>query len=130
MFVMTGLGIPASADLPEERELRSWIEDIKASERGPFKQIRWFCNDGVVLPPRPYGCADHGGGSQHGEWTDRVKRLRAGGYAIANIYADLDVAAFTAADTHTCGLHSHIAWGAQWPPVEHAFFTPARGCLG
>jgi len=96
LFFMAGLVIPVRADLPDDRELRSWIEAMKASDRGPFKQIRWFCKDGVILPPQPYGCADHGGGSQHGEWTDRVKQLRAGGYAVANIYADLDVAGFTA----------------------------------
>jgi len=96
LFFMAGLVIPVRADLPDDRELRSWIEAMKASDRGPFEQIRWFCKDGVILPPQPYGCADHGGGSQHGEWTDRVKQLRAGGYAVANIYADLDVAGFTA----------------------------------
>jgi hypothetical protein len=99
-FLMTGLVMPAMADLPDNRVLRSWIEDMKNSERGPFRSIRWFCKDSAVLPPEPYACADHGGGSQHGEWTDRVKQLRAAGYAVANIYADLDVAVFTADETY------------------------------
>ncbi len=100
MLVMTGLVMPVQAELPDSGTLRLWIEDMKTSARGPFRRIRWFCKDGSVLPPTPYACADHGGGAQHGEWTDRVKQLRAAGYAVANIYADLDVGAFTAEANH------------------------------
>ncbi|MCC7414433.1 MAG: phosphoenolpyruvate synthase [Gammaproteobacteria bacterium] len=71
--------------------LRERIAALKLAERGPFARIRWFCKDGSVLPPTPYGCKDYGGGSQHGEWTEEVKRLRAKGYLIANVYSDLDV---------------------------------------
>lgn len=73
-----------------------WIAAMKNAERGPFKRIRWFCKDGQILPPQPYGCADVGGGSQHGEWSDRTKTLREAGYSIANFYADLDVDEFVA----------------------------------
>ena len=72
-------------------ELRARIEAMKSAPRGPFSRIRWFCKDGTVLPPRPYACKPHGGGSQHGEWTDEVKTLRADGFFIANLLADLDV---------------------------------------
>ena len=75
-------------------EYTSWIESMKQAERGPFKQIRWFCKDGQILPPRPYGCKEFGGGSQHGEWSDRTKTLRDAGYFIANFYADLDIPTF------------------------------------
>jgi hypothetical protein len=68
---------------------------MKTSSRGPFARIRWFCNDGSILPPKAYACRDHDGGVQHGEWTDRVKRLRAGGYYIANILASLDLSLIT-----------------------------------
>lgn len=75
-------------------EYSGWIESMKQAERGPFKQIRWFCKDGQILPPRPYGCKEFGGGSQHGEWSDRTKTLRDAGYFIANFYADLDIPTF------------------------------------
>jgi hypothetical protein len=81
---------PVAADLPSRETLRQWIAEMKTSPRGPFARIRWFCNDGTILPPKPYACRDHDGGVQHGEWTDRVRRLRAGGYYIANILASLD----------------------------------------
>ena len=84
-----------AADLPPQEALRQWIAEMKTSSRGPFARIRWFCNDGSILPPKPYACKDHDGGVQHGEWTDRVKRLRAGGYYIANILASLDPSLIT-----------------------------------
>ena len=84
-----------AAELPPQETLRQWIAEMKTSSRGPFARIRWFCNDGSILPPKPYACKDHDGGVQHGEWTDRVKRLRAGGYYIANILASLDLGPIT-----------------------------------
>lgn len=78
----------------------AWVAEMKTAPRGPFKQIRWFCNDGTVHPPRPYPCAERGGGRQHGEWTDRVKRIRADGYAIANVLADIDPGEFLGLESH------------------------------
>jgi hypothetical protein len=86
--------------LPDPATLRTWIANMKESPRGPFSRIRWFCNDGTVLPPRSYGCRDHGGGSQHGEWTERAKLLRSHGFYIANVYADLDTDAFAGQSGH------------------------------
>jgi hypothetical protein len=90
----------AAAPLPDQAALRAWIEEMKASPKGPFFRIRWFCHDGTVLPPRPYGCKEHGGGRQHGEWNERTKQLRAAGYHIANVLADLDVPAFLKQPDH------------------------------
>jgi hypothetical protein len=90
-----------AADLPAQETLRQWITEMKTSSRGPFARIRWFCNDGSILPPKPYACKDHDGGVQHGEWTDRVKRLRADGYYIANILASLDPSLITNAQGYS-----------------------------
>lgn len=77
------------------------ITAMKGNDRGPFARIRWFCKDGSLLPPEPDACKSHGGGAQHGEWSPDTKALRAAGYAIANVYADLDIAALLAADERT-----------------------------
>jgi hypothetical protein len=82
--------------LPEPEILRQWIAQMKEAPRGPFQRIRWFCKDGAILPPQPYACKDHGGGVQHGEWTDRVKLLRSHGYLIANVLAAIDPTSFRA----------------------------------
>src|SRR5210317_1371685 len=94
LLVLTPLP-QVAADLPSRETLRQWIVAMKTSPKGPFTRIRWFCNDGSILPPKAYACKDHGGGVQHGEWTDHVKRLHAGGYYIANILASLDSSLIT-----------------------------------
>jgi hypothetical protein len=86
----------AAADTETGAKYRQWIMEMKTAERGPFSRLRWFCKDGAVLPPQPYGCAEHEGGHQHGEWSERTRELRASGYQIANILAGIDAAAFTA----------------------------------
>jgi hypothetical protein len=66
---------------------------MKAAERGPFSRIRWFCEDGAVLPPTPSACLPHGGGYQHGEWSPRTTALRAQGFLVANVLARIDAEA-------------------------------------
>lgn len=85
--------------LADAARQRAAIERMKQSPRGPFSRIRWFCNDGTVLPPGPYVCRDHGGGAQHGEWSEETRRLRADGYRIATVYADLDIDQLISSDT-------------------------------
>ncbi len=75
-------------------EYRAWIEEMERSERGPFSRLRWFCTDGTVLAPKAYACKDHGGGYQHGQWSDKTLELRGQGYLIANVLAGLDAGRF------------------------------------
>ncbi|MBW2267552.1 MAG: phosphoenolpyruvate synthase [Deltaproteobacteria bacterium] len=96
-LLLPGLSHAAQPETPAPAELRSWIEELKASPRGPFERIRWFCQDGSVLPPKAYACANHGGGVQHGEWNARTQALRAGGYAVANVFARIDTSPFLGA---------------------------------
>ena len=74
---------------PDVEIFRTWVQEMKTSPRGPFQQIRWFCNDGTVHPPRPYPCGDRGGGVQHGEWNARVNTLRENGFFVGNVLADI-----------------------------------------
>jgi hypothetical protein len=80
---------PVHADATTER-YRGWIEQMKTDPRGPFVSVKWFCSDGTVLPPKAYACQSHGGGHQHGEWSDRTKELRANGYMVATLLAGID----------------------------------------
>jgi hypothetical protein len=79
-------GPPAA--LPDQASLRRWVAEMKAAARGPFKQIRWFCNDGTIHPPGEYACRNRGGGIQHGEVTERVVQLRENGYWVATLFAE------------------------------------------
>ena len=72
------------------------VQAMKTQPRGPFVNVRWFCKDGSLLPPKSYACAQHGGGHQHGQWSKTTKNLRAHDYRIANFLAGLDPKAFVA----------------------------------
>ncbi|MEX2353276.1 MAG: pyruvate phosphate dikinase, partial [Gammaproteobacteria bacterium] len=76
-----------SAQPVTNRDYRDWVQQMKTAERGPFSRLRWFCADGTILPPTPFACREHGGGRQHGEYTDRTQALRDNGYLIANVLA-------------------------------------------
>lgn len=97
MFILVQtFPLPTSADeKPAEiAKYRGWIAEMQAHERGPFSRLRWFCKDGTVMPPDAYACANHGGGYQHGEWSDKTRQLRDNGYLVANVLAGLDAAAW------------------------------------
>ncbi|MFO7560722.1 MAG: hypothetical protein R6X10_17980 [Desulfobacterales bacterium] len=66
----------AQTDLPDEETLRSWVQAMKSSPKGPFKYIRWFCNDGSILPPKAFACKDHGGGIQHSKLNGFSLKVR------------------------------------------------------
>jgi hypothetical protein len=94
VLIVAASAAPA-APLPDPPVLRGWIEEFKQSPKGPFDQIRWFCNDGSVHPARPYPCGgERGGGIQHGDWSERALALREGGYAIGNVLAELEANEF------------------------------------
>jgi len=86
----------AQDDPPDTKTMQRWVQAMKKSPRGPFKHIRWFCNDGTIQLPQEYACKEHGGGVQHGEWTGRVRTMRAHGYHVASIFADIDAQDFIA----------------------------------
>jgi hypothetical protein len=78
-------------------EYRRWIMEMKDAPRGPFSGVKWYCKDGSVFPPKEYACSNHGGGVQHGEWSDRTKELRSKGYRVGTLLAGIDAAKAVAA---------------------------------
>lgn len=88
-LVLAAAPSAAQPPLPPPEELQGWIRGFKASERGPFEVIRWFCHDGRVRPARA-GCGGEGLGVQHGDWNAQARALRANGYAIANVLVALE----------------------------------------
>lgn len=65
---------------------RSIIMQMTKSERGPYSQIRWFCHDGVVLPPNANACKNHGGGQQHAQYSKQRQELSALGWNVGTIF--------------------------------------------
>ena len=92
LLFLSATGVQAkeiAAVAENAQQYQQWIEAMKAAERGPFSRIRWFCNDGRVLPPKAYACGEDGG-RQHGEWSVHTKELRNQGYKVANLLAAVD----------------------------------------
>ena len=112
--------VVTAAELPPTDTLRVWIEEMKQAPRGPFTRIRWFCTDGTVLPPKAGACVPHGGGIQHGEWTEQVVALREGGFLVANVLAEIDPDDFVGPDADLDALRQIllerflISWDDGW----------------
>ena len=87
----------AVAAAQHQDEYRRWIAEMKEAERGPFAAIKWFCKDGRILGPQDYACAAKGEGWQHGEWSERTKRLRSEGYRVATLLAGIEASKAVAA---------------------------------
>lgn len=75
---------PLSAE--QISELRNAIAEMKANPRGPWLRIRWFCNDGSVLPPEPFACRGHGGGHQYAQMRPEIERFADWGFHFGTIY--------------------------------------------
>ncbi len=100
LFVLTEGYASTSTRTEGNDKYRAWIQEMKKAPRGPFTRIRWFCNDGSVLEPKSYACVEHGGGHQHGEWSEKTQALRKDGYRIANFMAEIDAKEFLAQADH------------------------------
>jgi len=68
-------------------EARAIVQRMIGTPRGPYSRLRWFCNDGTILPPEAYACREHGGGLQHAEYSADRERLAALGWSVGTIYA-------------------------------------------
>ena len=66
--------LPADETPADIAKYRGWIAEMEVRDRGPFSRLRWFCQDGTVWPPKPYPCADRGGGHQHVGKPNTVSR--------------------------------------------------------
>jgi len=98
LLAATAVAAPRAAAAAEDADqYRRWIVEMKDSPRGPFAGVKWYCKDGSVFPPREYACAKHGGGVQHGEWSDRTRQMRAQGYKVATLLAGIDAVKAVAA---------------------------------
>lgn len=75
-------------------EARAIVAQMIASPKGPYQRIRWFCNDGAVLPPEPFACREHGGGRQHGEYSSQRWRLAELGWHAGTVFAGMEYSEF------------------------------------
>ncbi|MFK7807004.1 MAG: PEP/pyruvate-binding domain-containing protein [Saprospiraceae bacterium] len=50
----------AIAQKVSDSEIKKRIIEYQGLDRGPYRDIRWFCDDGSILPPRDTTCPDGG----------------------------------------------------------------------
>lgn len=92
ILVLTPAAVAAAAPALEPvaaasiAEGRAIVAAMKESPRGPYKYLRWFCNDGEVLLPRPFACVDHGGGKQYAVYSDARDRLVELGWSTGTVF--------------------------------------------
>jgi len=70
-FVLLIINFSAAQKLSDEA-IRSRIEKYQEDPRGPYLEIRWFCDDGTVISPRDT-CPD--GGVQRASYKPEVEDL-------------------------------------------------------
>jgi hypothetical protein len=81
------LNPPSPAAITEGQTI---VAAMRANPRGPYDAIRWFCNDGSILPPKAYACTQLGGGKQHAFFSAQRTRLAQLGWRVGTIYASFD----------------------------------------
>jgi hypothetical protein len=80
--------VPLDQPAPEVlAEARRIVQEMTDNQRGPYSQIRWFCNDGTIQPPVAYACREHGGGRQHAQYSKARQRLAELGWSVGTIFA-------------------------------------------
>ncbi|MCW3788190.1 PEP/pyruvate-binding domain-containing protein [Plebeiibacterium sediminum] len=68
------LGIPLATMSQSNEEIAIKIKEFKSDIKGPYKDIRWFCPDGSVVPPQQR-CPDKGG-VQRARYKDYIVELQ------------------------------------------------------
>ena len=76
------------------QQARKILAGFKANAKGPYLQIRWFCNDGTVHPPSPPPCKARGGGFQHAELSPAARRLAEWNIDVDTILAGMSFEQF------------------------------------
>ena len=67
------LSNPSFGQKKSNESIQKMVEKFKADDRGPYRDIRWFCKDGTInMPKEP--CEEEGG-KQHARYKEEVERL-------------------------------------------------------
>jgi len=74
LFIFSFVNGSFAQDAESDANIRNRIETFKIDDRGPYRDIRWFCPDGTVVPPRDR-CSQRGG-VQRARYKDDVLALQ------------------------------------------------------
>ncbi|TRZ46072.1 PEP/pyruvate-binding domain-containing protein [Robertkochia solimangrovi] len=92
--LVASLVFHAGIHAQDNKEIRSMIEAFKKDPRGPYQDLRWFCNDGSIRMPKD-PCPDDIGGYQHARYKASVIELgKTQGIYLGQILTNTDKDAF------------------------------------
>ncbi|MCB0557801.1 MAG: phosphoenolpyruvate synthase [Lewinellaceae bacterium] len=72
-FLLASLPTFLFAQKVDNERLKNVVKTYKADQRGPYKDIRWFCKDGTVVPPKER--CPQPGGVQRARYKDEAIAL-------------------------------------------------------
>ncbi len=92
-------GIFSQNEKKSDEQIKAFVEVLRADIRGPYKDIRWFCKDGRINPPKePCG---EGGGVQRARYKDEVSALAKSNHIfLGQILSTTDFEEFWDKDHH------------------------------
>lgn len=94
-----------SQQIPKE-EIKKRIEAYKQDSRGPYKEIRWYCKDGSILPPQER-CPEPGG-VQRARHKDEVYALSLSNHVfLGQILSTTPFPEFLDSDNHQSRLKQY-----------------------
>lgn len=110
LFLLTLVFAVALLQLNAQRQepagIKTMIEKYKADQRGPYKDIRWFCKDGSVIPPKEK--CPQPGGVQRARYKDEVTALAKSNHVfLGQILSTTDKVAFWDVDNNYSRLKQY-----------------------
>ncbi len=91
----------------EKREAQELFEQIRADPRGPYGPIRWYCNDGRVLPAQGTPCGEVRG-YQHASPNEAAEQLARYNFDLARFLAGMSFEEFLDQDRNHFWLRQMI----------------------
>lgn len=74
LFIISFFAGGFAQNVESDETIRNKIEAFKKDDRGPYRDIRWFCPDGTVVPPKER-CPQRGG-VQRARYKEEVLALQ------------------------------------------------------
>lgn len=92
---------PGNAQDIDNDTIKKYIETFKTADRGPYKDLRWFCPDGSLILPKER-CPQQGG-VQRARYKDEVVALQKSRHIfLGQILATAEVSDFwDASNSHS-----------------------------
>lgn len=106
LFLFGFIGLPAHAQKMSDADIAKLIQSFKTQDRGPYRDIRWFCPDGSTLPAQER-CLEPGG-VQRARYKAEVEKLAQTNHIfLGQILSTTDFAAFWDKPNHFSRLKQY-----------------------